>query len=365
MDGLEGMFRGMNSDSQAGVEAVVVAPRRASVTRQVLVLVLKLSLAAAVLWFVLRQTDVEALRTALAGAAVPLLCLGLALNVTTVLIAGLRWKLLVRALGIGMRWRDLTCIAFIGQFFATFLPGPLGDDVTRMFYIARAAGDRAPLALSSVVVDRVIGLAVILLLALAVTPWHYAVLASNPQTAVFATGIVAGGAAVLSGLTVFFLLPRARLHALGLRMMHRIPEGKWRVQAGRFAGAYFDHRRVLAQVMAAALATQLILCLIFWLGGRAVGIELGPIAWLGFVPVVLAANAVPITIAGLGIREYLVVLFLGVVGSVGSGEAMAASLAVFSMMLATNLLGGAVYLAYHLSGRSKQPPLSPSFPTEK
>lgn len=346
-------------------EATTSGDIRPGSLRRAFVLLAKMAVAAAVLWFVLRQTDVAELKAALAGASVPLLLLGLVLNVCTVLIAGLRWKLLIQALGIAMRWRDLTCIAFIGQFFATFLPGPLGDDVTRMFYIARAAGDRATLALSSVVVDRMIGLTVILLLALIVTPWHYAVLASNPQTAVFATGIIAGGGAVLAVLAVFFLLPRARLHALGLRMMRWIPEGKWRVQAGRFAGAYLDHRHVLALVMAVALVTQLILCLVFWVGGRAVGIELGLGAWFSFVPVVLAANAVPITIAGLGIREYLVVLFLGVLGSVGGAEALAASLAVFSMMLATNLLGGAVYLTYHLSGRSRNFTPSPNFSTER
>jgi uncharacterized membrane protein YbhN (UPF0104 family) len=122
------------------------------------------------------------------------------------------------------------------------------------------------------------------------------------------------------------------------------------MQLGRFIGAYVDHRRTIALVLAAALAVQILLCMVFWVAGLAVGIHLGLGLWFGFVPVVLAANALPITVAGLGIREYLVVLFLGVLGGVPAEQALAASLAVFFMMLATNLLGGLVFLAYRTRG---------------
>lgn len=314
--------------------------------RGYLVTAVKAGVAVLFLWLLLRGADIAVLGRTLAGASVPLLLLGVALNVGTVLIAGLRWKLLVRAAGLRLRWRDLTCIAFIGQFFATFLPGPVGDDLTRMVYVARVAGEKTPLALSSVVLDRLIGLSVILLLALLVTPWHYELLAGNPQTAFLASGLVAGGLAVAGMIAVFFAVPRQWLHATGTRVMSLIPAGHWRVQAGRFAGAYVDHRRTIALVLIAALGTQVVLCVLFWLAGAAVGITLGPATWFGFVPVVLAANALPVTVAGLGIREYLVVLFLGVLGHVPHELALAASLAAFAIMLATNMLGGLVFLAY-------------------
>ncbi len=338
-----------------------VQPKK-SLRRSLAFTLIKAGVAGLLLWFLLRGADTEALRRLLAEASPSLLLAGLLLNIGTVLIAGLRWKLLVRAVGLPLRWRDLTCIAFIGQFFATFLPGPVGDDLTRMIYIARAAGEKTPLALSSVLLDRLIGLSVILLLALFVTPWHYALLVGNPQTALLAGGIVVGGAIVLLGTLLFFILPRASLHLLGVRLMHLLPAGRFRIQAGRFAAAYLDHRATLVSVMTAALGTQLILCLIFWLAGAAVGVEASPLLWFGFVPVVLAANAVPITIAGLGVREYLVTLFLNVLAGFSSEQAMAASLAAFAIMLATNLLGGLVYLFYHLTGRANPPAPRSSVP---
>jgi uncharacterized membrane protein YbhN (UPF0104 family) len=64
------------------------------------------------------------------------------------------------------------------------------------------------------------------------------------------------------------------------------------------------------------------------------------------VPIAIAANAFPITVAGIGVREYLLVLFLGVLAHVPGETALAASLLVLGMTLAVSLLGGAVYIVY-------------------
>ena len=338
---------GVGSAGLQGVRCSKVNAKEAgSWKRRWLAMAAKCLVAVLILWLLIREVDVEILMRTLAKTSVPLLVLGVLLNVSTVLIAGLRWKLLIRAAGLPLRWRDLTCIAFIGQFFATFLPGPIGDDLTRMVYVARIAGDKTPVALSSVVLDRIIGLSVILMLALLVSPWHYDLLAANTQTALFAGGLFVGGIVVAAALALFFLVPRGWLHSLGALLMRLLPTGHWRLQLGRFVGAYVEHRRTIVLVLAAAFATQVVLCVLFWTAGAAVGISLGAAVWFGFVPVVLAANALPVTVAGLGIREYLVVLFLGVLGNVPQELALAASLAAFAMMLTTNLLGGVVFLAY-------------------
>jgi cbb3-type cytochrome oxidase subunit 3 len=68
--------------------------------------------------------------------------------------------------------------------------------------------------------------------------------------------------------------------------------------------------------------------------------------WLTFVPIVLASNALPITVAGIGVREYLLVLFLGVIAGVDSERAIATSFVIFAMILMMCLLGGLLYIFY-------------------
>ena len=62
--------------------------------------------------------------------------------------------------------------------------------------------------------------------------------------------------------------------------------------------------------------------------------------------IALAANALPITVAGFGVREYLLVLFLGVLARVDGERALAASFVTFAMILAVCLLGGMLYIFY-------------------
>jgi len=86
--------------------------------------------------------------------------------------------------------------------------------------------------------------------------------------------------------------------------------------------------------------------MLFYLAGVSVGIRLPLFSWFAFVPIGLAANALPLTIARLGVREYLLVLFLSVTAQVESERALAASFVVFAMILSVALLGGLLYIFY-------------------
>ena len=114
----------------------------------------------------------------------------------------------------------------------------------------------------------------------------------------------------------------------------------------RIWGLLCLHKRSLASILSAALLTQLLLCLVFYFAGISVGITAPLHVWLNFVPIVLAANAIPITIAGLGVREYLLILFLGVLLDVKSERALAASFVAFAIILGVSLLGGLLYIFF-------------------
>jgi uncharacterized membrane protein YbhN (UPF0104 family) len=54
----------------------------------------------------------------------------------------------------------------------------------------------------------------------------------------------------------------------------------------------------------------------------------------------------PIAFAGPGVREYLLVLFLGITARVERERALAASFVAFSITLIICLLGGVLYIFY-------------------
>src|SRR5438270_6766668 len=170
-----------------------------------------------------------------------------------------------------------------------FLPGPTGDDLTRMLYISRLAPGRVAEACTTVLLDRCIGLASVLLLAVLCIPWQWSVLASSPQTHWLALAILIAGSAVCFFGALFFIAGHPT-HQWFEKRLRSLPAHSWRDEIARIWGLLCANKTTLAQVIAAATGTQLLLCLLFYLAGVSVGIRAPVFVWLSFVPIVLAAN---------------------------------------------------------------------------
>jgi uncharacterized membrane protein YbhN (UPF0104 family) len=311
----------------------------------------KLAFAVAVVWWLLNKVDAAEVWSLVRAARFSPVAFGVVIGVLMIALAAWRWMKLLGVFGISLPWRQLFCINWVGQFFMMFLPGPSGDDLTRMLYISRLAKGRVGLACSTVLVDRCIGLASVFILALFCLPVQWQLLASNTQTQWLAIVVLIGAIGV-AGAGVLFLLGSRDDSALVRRLLHLLPAGKVRTTLDDSWSLLRANKLVLCQVFGAALLTQLLNCGAFYCAGLAVGVTASFAAWSSFVPVVLAANILPITLAGLGVREYLLVLFLGVVAGTAPEQALAASAIAFGMMLFVSLAGGGVYLFFRVKAPS-------------
>jgi uncharacterized protein (TIRG00374 family) len=322
--------------------------------RQTAFLIFKFAFAATVLAWLFHKVNVGRVLGTMAGAGLAeiacavLLCLGM------VFIAGWRWHRWLVVFDIDIPARSLMSIALIGQFFMMFLPGPTGDDLTRMLYISRLAPGRVGEACTTVLLDRCIGLASVLVLAVVCIPWQWSVLSSSSETHWLALIILSAGAA-LCFLGVAFFLMGHPTHLWFEKRLRSLPAHSLRDEAARIWGLLCANKTSVAKIGAAAIVTQLFSCVLFYLAGHAVGVHVSLFVWLTFVPIVLAANALPITFAGLGVREYLLVLFLGVTAHIESERALAASFVAFSITLIVSLLGGVLYIFYRPKPKAPVP----------
>lgn len=322
--------------------------------RRLLFFVAKLFVAGAIIGWLFRKIDPGHVWINLRGAQKGPILAGILLCLGTVILAGWRWQRLLRIFQINLPLKALICIAQIGQLFVMFLPGPTGDDLTRMLYISRLAPGRVGEACTTVLLDRCLGLACVLMLAALCIPWQWDVLATSPQTHWLALFIMIAGAGVWVCVVLFFLAGHPTQQWFEKRL-RSLPAHSWRDEITRIWGLLCANKRILAQVIAAATVTQLLLCLVFYCAGISVGIRAPVSIWLSFAPIVLSANVLPITVAGLGVREYLLVLFLGLLAHVEKELALAASLVVFSIILAICLLGGPLYVFYRPQRKADSP----------
>jgi uncharacterized membrane protein YbhN (UPF0104 family) len=314
--------------------------------RRAAFLIAKILFAVAVIAWLFQKVDVSRVWGNLRHAAMPPIFAGILLILATIVIAGWRWRSLLAIFGIEIPLKSLICIAQIGQFFMMFLPGPTGDDLTRMLYISRLAPGHIGEACTTVLFDRLIGLASVLALALCCIPFRWHLLSGTRQTYWLANAmLIAGGAVSVLG-AAFFLAKGRDSHRVLTALLRLFPGHRLHDELVRMTGLLCANKPVIARVTGAAVGTQLLLCGIYCLAGIAVGVHAPLTVWFSFVPIVIAANAFPITVAGIGVREYLLVLFLRVLAHVPGETALAASFLVLGMTLAVCLLGGVVYVIY-------------------
>jgi uncharacterized membrane protein YbhN (UPF0104 family) len=220
-----------------------------------------------------------------------------------------------------------------GAFANNLLPTGFGGDAVRAWLVARSG---RPLArsLTSVLVDRATALACGLLLA-----WIAVALKPGeiPGSHLGLLGICTAGA--LAGLGVAVLA--ASRSGLG----RLVPESlrPYAAEVAATLRAYLANRRLLVEVLVLGLAFQASVVAAMWALGRMLDLGIGVAPFAVVTPLVLIATALPISIAGFGVREGSFVALLGDLGASAADATLLSLLSVCAMALAS-LPGGALLL---------------------
>lgn len=271
----------------------------------------------------------------------------LALTVFGVVLSALRWAAVLEALDIRAPFRRLLSLYFAGQFMGNVLPSTIGGDALRVTRLTRDT-EEGPTVFASVVLERLTGwlvLPVITLVGLIVNPG----LRELGRASALATGVAVATLALL--VAVLVLTSRS-----GRGIEERLEQNEgWR----RFTGAVrFGIQHLMsepgptARIIATGFAYQLVLIASALMAARALNLPsgAGPTALLAFVPAVLTAQVLPISISGLGVREGLFVLFLHPLG-VPRSQAVALGLLLYLLNLVVSLLGAPAFAVGHRSHR--------------
>jgi uncharacterized protein (TIRG00374 family) len=84
--------------------------------------------------------------------------LSLGLMGLTLLIGTLRWRMVLQVQGLNLSFGRATEISLVAHFFNSFLLGSTGGDLMKAYYAARETHHKKPEAVTTVFVDRLLGL---------------------------------------------------------------------------------------------------------------------------------------------------------------------------------------------------------------
>jgi hypothetical protein len=310
--------------------------------RKQLLNLLKIVVSLGLLAFIFSTIDLPAFWVAVRGADKLLLLAACGMMLLGVVIRAYRWQILLKAIDVPVPLWELTQIYFIGFLFNNLLPSGLGGDSIRMLELNRHT-ERGSDAVTSVIVDRFLGLSALQAIALLalLSAWG-----SVPAgVAYFTVAIFVGG---LAG--GYLLINRALYETLRARIgLFR------RLTAIKKVGNLFEsfQRYPLpalgrAYLVAFPFNFTLIAANIFI--GMALGAEVDLAHYAVFVPIISLLLLLPVSFAGLGVREEAYRQLFGQVGVLPE-IAVAISLLIYlSGNVVTGVIGGIIYMLRSVRG---------------
>ena len=118
-----------------------------------LAIALKVLISGVLIWYLLKDIDIDAAQSRLQGINLALLFTAVALFLFQILLGGLRWYVVSNAIHAPINFVNSLRIFYIGMFFNQALPGGTGGDAVRV-YLAYKHGLEIRGAVNGVTLER-------------------------------------------------------------------------------------------------------------------------------------------------------------------------------------------------------------------
>src|ERR1043166_4305464 len=311
------------------------------------ILLLQLLVTAAGLWYVFHEPQKRAqIAVAFKQADRNWLILGWLCYSVVEILGTVRWQILLRIQGIRLSWLKAGAIVMVGLFFNHFLPGGVGGDAMRLYFIFKLAPERKVGATLSVAMDRLLGLLTLLCLAAVSLSLRFnALTRSSPSLHIVYIALALLGASFVFVVVLFWLASAGRLPELP----GATPFRKVIVESGGALLRFRAHLLTMALAFLITVVAHLAYYTSYYCAGESLHASSGHAASLAdilsIMPLVDTIVSVPISLGGVGVRETLFQELLGNLSHVPPAHAAFTGSQGFLNQAAWGLIGAVIFLA--------------------
>jgi uncharacterized protein (TIRG00374 family) len=315
---------------------------------------LRFIVAGAALYLAFRGENFTEVVKIMRGLNKPIFALAIGFYVVAQFIFVARWSLLLKVQSIKIGFWPAVRLHFLGLFYNNCLPGAIGGDLPRAWYVTRHTDKKLEAALS-VFVDRVIGLIGMLIMAFGCY-WFIPEESREGgfnfsfeinlfrRFAEYKSVFIWLGVAFAVVIVLLVLNSRGRnLLSRGFNVIRR--HGASVLSKVRQSIRIYCHKwPAIVGALLLTFCCQGMTVMAMWLVGREIGIDVSAKYYFIFFPISWLLGAVPISVGGLGIMEgWLKMMFMRV-GTMSGGDALALALCQRLIFLITSLPGAAIHL---------------------
>jgi len=332
--------------------------------KKILITILQLGVTVALLYWVFRDPEQRAkMAKALHEADYWWVLAAICAYVIVELAAAIRWQILLRVQGIRIKFFRLAGLFFIGMFYNQFLPGGTGGDIIKSYLLLKETPDHKAGALLAVVFDRLVGLVALVVITVTLVTLRFDLLWRTPVTVesgltprqlLTALGIMLGFSIaglltsfIISGFNLFHLLPikfPGRDKLIEISAAYHLYARHWMATVVAFGVSVIAHLATFTTFLFVAYALH------------AEDVRKDPpqpvpaVDFFAVMPIERTITAVPISLAGIGLREKLLQVMLHDLCCVTVEKAKLIGSLGFLVILICSAPGGLVYFIYKPSG---------------
>lgn len=291
------------------------------------------AVAAAVIYLFLHNFNLGAAIGSISRAHWYFFLAALAVHYLSLPLRGGRWGVLLKSSGYSIEFRKLNLFYFLSWFANALLPARIGD-LYKAYLLRRSDGVPISLSLGVVFSERVFDLLATAGLVMISGVYYWRALKGSSEGNLLLLGLLA----VMLIVVLFIAL------SAGLPRLVRFAPEKWRERLELFRGGLFRFKSFLPTVAIMTLSIWLCESFRLYLVFKAFDLEAGFLSALFISQAALIIMAVPISPAGLGLVELLMLKILtsmGIVTDLAGAVTLADRMISYWSLL---LLGSITYL---------------------
>ncbi len=261
--------------------------------------------------------------------------------------AAIRWHVLLKVQKIHLTLPRLSGLFLIGMFYNQFLPGGTGGDIIKSYFLLKETPDKKAGALLAVVFDRLIGLVALVAITGTLIALRYDFLSQTTETRQLLWFLL-----FLLGSSILFLLSTFVIS--GFNLFHWLPEkfpGREKlIEISAAYHLYAHHWRATLVAFSVSIVAHLATFATFLCAAYALGAAVPLLDFFAVMPVERTISALPISFAGIGLREKILQIMLNGLCGVPEAKAILIGSLSFLIILVCCIPGAVVYLFYKPSG---------------
>lgn len=313
--------------------------------KKLLIMLLKMLLVGSILVYLVQSGRLNFEKLMLFKDAPEILAMMIGVLVLVVVpMATFRWWLLLRAIGVQVKPKQIFILTWIGNFFNTTLPGAVTGDVVKGYYVIKAQQEEGRTqAFMTLLIDRFVGLFGLIVMAFLALVLNLELILSQERLHSLAWMIT-----VLFGGTVVFytiaLFPFKEGHDPFIRLFQRLPAKKISLKVYSAFKSYQHQKTTLLLTLLLAIGIHTLIALLFFQVAQLMGIEKMDLATQFFLmPIGLITVAIPLAPGGIGIGHAAFESLYQLAGFSGGADIFNLFIIV---QLGVFLLGGIPYFLY-------------------